>query len=134
MSDKIFIFDTTLRDGEQVPGCQLDTAEKVVIAKELELLGVDIIEAGFPISSPEDFRLADRSPHYTLSNLQVSKTWNKIFDVYVGGKNLFGFRQDRAIIDAENPFSNYFDASMVWAPIFGRNIYAGIRWRIKSKE
>ena len=56
MSDKIFIFDTTLRDGEQVPGCQLDTQEKVSIAKRLELLGVDVIEAGFPISSPEDFK------------------------------------------------------------------------------
>lgn len=56
MSDKIHIFDTTLRDGEQVPGCQLDTHEKVVIAQQLELLGVDVIEAGFPISSPGDFR------------------------------------------------------------------------------
>lgn len=56
MSDKIFVFDTTLRDGEQVPGCQLDTREKVEIAKHLELLGVDIIEAGFPISSPGDFK------------------------------------------------------------------------------
>ena len=56
MSDKIFFFDTTLRDGEQVPGCQLNTTEKVVIAKELEQLGVDVIEAGFPISSPEDFK------------------------------------------------------------------------------
>ena len=56
MSDKIFIFDTTLRDGEQVPGCQLDTNEKVIIAKELELLGVDVIEAGFPISSPGDYK------------------------------------------------------------------------------
>jgi len=56
MSDKIFVFDTTLRDGEQVPGCQLDTREKVIIAKELELLGVDIIEAGFPISSPGDYK------------------------------------------------------------------------------
>ncbi len=56
MSDQIQIFDTTLRDGEQVPGCQLNTAEKVVIAKQLELLGVDVIEAGFPISSPGDFR------------------------------------------------------------------------------
>ena len=55
MSDKIYFFDTTLRDGEQVPGCQLDTDEKVIIAKELELLGVDVIEAGFPISSPGDF-------------------------------------------------------------------------------
>ncbi|HEY9044510.1 MAG TPA: 2-isopropylmalate synthase [Ohtaekwangia sp.] len=55
MSRKIEIFDTTLRDGEQVPGCQLSTDEKVVIARELELLGVDVIEAGFPISSPGDF-------------------------------------------------------------------------------
>jgi 2-isopropylmalate synthase len=51
----IYIFDTTLRDGEQVPGCQLTTPEKVEIAKELESLGVDIIEAGFPVSSPGDF-------------------------------------------------------------------------------
>lgn len=56
MSDKIYVFDTTLRDGEQVPGCQLTTDEKVMIAKELEKLGVDIIEAGFPVSSPGDFR------------------------------------------------------------------------------
>jgi len=53
--NKIQIFDTTLRDGEQVPGCQLKPEEKVVIARELEALGVDIIEAGFPISSPGDF-------------------------------------------------------------------------------
>src|SRR3954469_21129301 len=52
---KIFIFDTTLRDGEQVPGCKLNTSEKVTLALELEALGVDIIEAGFPISSPGDF-------------------------------------------------------------------------------
>lgn len=55
MSEKVYVFDTTLRDGEQVPGCQLSTTEKVEIAKELEILGVDIIEAGFPISSPMDF-------------------------------------------------------------------------------
>lgn len=56
MNNKIFIFDTTLRDGEQVPGCQLNTTEKVEIARELEKLGVDVIEAGFPISSPGDFK------------------------------------------------------------------------------
>ena len=55
MPDKIFIFDTTLRDGEQVPGCKLNTKEKVEVALALEALGVDIIEAGFPISSPGDF-------------------------------------------------------------------------------
>jgi 2-isopropylmalate synthase len=54
-SDKIYIFDTTLRDGEQVPGCKLNTKEKIEIALALEDLGVDIIEAGFPISSPGDF-------------------------------------------------------------------------------
>lgn len=55
MAEKVYIFDTTLRDGEQVPGCQLNTAEKIEIAIALEELGVDIIEAGFPISSPGDF-------------------------------------------------------------------------------
>jgi len=55
MSERLYIFDTTLRDGEQVPGCQLNTVEKIEVAKALEELGVDIIEAGFPISSPGDF-------------------------------------------------------------------------------
>ena len=53
--NKIYIFDTTLRDGEQVPGCKLNTREKIEIALALEELGVDIIEAGFPVSSPGDF-------------------------------------------------------------------------------
>ena len=55
MTDRLYIFDTTLRDGEQVPGCQLNTVEKIQVAKALEALGVDVIEAGFPISSPGDF-------------------------------------------------------------------------------
>jgi 2-isopropylmalate synthase len=63
MANKIQIFDTTLRDGEQVPGCQLKTEEKLIVARELEALGVDVIEAGFPISSPGDF----------LSVVEISK-------------------------------------------------------------
>lgn len=55
-TNQIQIFDTTLRDGEQVPGCKLDTEQKLIIAKQLELLGVNVIEAGFPISSPGDFK------------------------------------------------------------------------------
>ena len=55
MNDRVYIFDTTLRDGEQVPGCQLNTEEKIEVAKALEALGVDVLEAGFPISSPGDF-------------------------------------------------------------------------------
>jgi 2-isopropylmalate synthase len=57
MSDNhVQIFDTTLRDGEQVPGCKLNTSQKLIIAERLDLLGVDIIEAGFPVSSPGDFK------------------------------------------------------------------------------
>ena len=52
---KIFVFDTTLRDGEQSPGAKLNTTQKIELAQQLEKLGVDIIEAGFPISSPGDF-------------------------------------------------------------------------------
>ncbi len=70
MDNKVYIFDTTLRDGEQVPGCQLNTVEKIQVAKALEALGVDIIEAGFPISSPGDFN----------SVIEISKavTWPTI--------------------------------------------------------
>jgi len=58
--DKIIIFDTTLRDGEQVPGCKLNTNEKIDLALQLEELGVDVIEAGFPISSPGDFSSVEK--------------------------------------------------------------------------
>ena len=70
MSDRLYIFDTTLRDGEQVPGCQLNTVEKIQVAKALEQLGVDVIEAGFPVSSPGDFN----------SVIEISKavTWPTI--------------------------------------------------------
>ncbi|MBR1838498.1 MAG: 2-isopropylmalate synthase [Bacteroidaceae bacterium] len=70
MSSRLYIFDTTLRDGEQVPGCQLNTVEKIQVAKQLEKLGVDVIEAGFPISSPGDFQ----------SVIEISKavTWPTI--------------------------------------------------------
>ena len=70
MNERLFIFDTTLRDGEQVPGCQLNTVEKIQVAKALEQLGVDVIEAGFPVSSPGDFN----------SVIEISKavTWPTI--------------------------------------------------------
>ena len=75
MSDRLFIFDTTLRDGEQVPGCQLNTVEKIQVAKQLEQLGVDVIEAGFPISSPGDFN----------SVIEISKavTWPTICVIHI---------------------------------------------------
>jgi 2-isopropylmalate synthase len=70
MSDRLFIFDTTLRDGEQVPGCQLNTVEKIEVAKALEQLGVDVIEAGFPVSSPGDFT--------SVTEISKAVTWPTI--------------------------------------------------------
>ena len=70
MSDRLFIFDTTLRDGEQVPGCQLNTLEKIQIARALENLGVDVIEAGFPVSSPGDF--------HSVVEISKAVTWPTI--------------------------------------------------------
>jgi 2-isopropylmalate synthase len=71
--NKVYIFDTTLRDGEQVPGCKLNTTEKLELALRLEELGVDIIEAGFPISSPGDFesvsQIAKHIKHATVCGL-----------------------------------------------------------------
>lgn len=70
MSERLFVFDTTLRDGEQVPGCQLNTVEKIQVAKQLELLGVDVIEAGFPVSSPGDF--------HSVEEISKAVTWPTI--------------------------------------------------------
>jgi 2-isopropylmalate synthase len=70
MSQKVFIFDTTLRDGEQVPGCKLNTQEKLALAVRLEELGVDILEAGFPVSSPGDFESVNQIAK-TLQNTVV---------------------------------------------------------------
>ncbi len=70
MGQQVFIFDTTLRDGEQVPGCKLNKQEKVALAVRLEELGVDIIEAGFPVSSPGDFESVNHIAK-TLKNTVV---------------------------------------------------------------
>ena len=61
MAERVYIFDTTLRDGEQVPGAKLAREQKVKIAKQLAALGVDIIEGGFPASSPGDFESVHRA-------------------------------------------------------------------------
>ena len=60
MSERVYIFDTTLRDGEQSPGCSMNTPEKLRMARKLVELGVDILEAGFPIASEGDFEAVDR--------------------------------------------------------------------------
>jgi outer membrane receptor for ferrienterochelin and colicin/copper chaperone CopZ len=84
-------------------------------------------------SNPQVYRLKENSPSYVLMNAQVSKALgkNKLFDAYVGGENLTNYFQKNVVLAADQPFSNYFDASMVWGPVSGRQVYVGFRYTIK---
>ncbi len=83
-------------------------------------------------SNPEAFRLDNTSPDFFLMNAQVTKVWNNKLDVYFGVENLLNFRQDNPILAADQPFSPYFDASMIWGPVFGRMSYLGLRFKIEK--
>ena len=82
-------------------------------------------------SNPVEYQVANWSPDYFQINAQVSKTWKEKFEVYLGAENLLDFKQQNPIIASEAPFNPYFDASLVWGPIFGRTVYAGIRYNVK---
>lgn len=69
------------------------------------------------------------SPSYIQMNAQVSKTWKEVFELYAGSENLTNYMQHMPIINGANPFDTGFDASMIWGPVMGRNIYAGVRYR-----
>ncbi len=92
---KIQIFDTTLRDGEQVPGCKLNQAEKLVIARQLEALGVDVIEAGFPVSSPGDFAAVAAIAAQTQDATVCGLTRAVENDIRVAAEALRGARRPR---------------------------------------
>ncbi|HBH24973.1 MAG TPA: TonB-dependent receptor [Cytophagales bacterium] len=79
---------------------------------------------------PVDFQRNDFSPDFMLLNGQISRGY-RWGSVYIGGENLLNFKQENPIIDAQNPFGNNFDGSMVWGPVAGRVIYAGIRFKIE---
>jgi hypothetical protein len=83
--------------------------------------------------NPPVYQREDYSPSFVLMNAQVSKTLGKknSFDVYFGGENLTNYYQQNAIIAAQEPFSEYFDASMIWGPVTGRMLYGGLRFKIK---
>lgn len=84
-------------------------------------------------SNPPAYQMDERSPSYFIMNAQVSKTVGKKHpvDLYIGGENLTDYHQQMAIIASDDPFGSHFDASMVWGPIAGRMIYAGLRWKLK---
>ena len=85
----------------------------------------------FTGSNPEAFQLDTRSPDFVLLNAQISKLWAEKFEIYVGAENLLDFRQNNPILSSDDPNSPFFDSSLVWGPIFGRNIYAGFRYKLK---
>ncbi len=73
-----------------------------------------------------------RSPDFTLMNAQISKSWNnENFEVYVGGENLTNYMMHEPVMGADNPYAQGFDASMIWGPVMGTNIYAGLRWKLR---
>ncbi|MBX3256205.1 MAG: 2-isopropylmalate synthase [Chitinophagaceae bacterium] len=92
---KIFIFDTTLRDGEQVPGCKLNASEKIELAVALENLGVDIIEAGFPVSSPGDFESVQNISKVIKNATVCGLTRAVKKDIEVAGEALKGAKRPR---------------------------------------
>ncbi len=82
------------------------------------------------LSNPETYRLPEYSKPYFLVNAQITKSLKKKWDIYLGVENLLDFKQENPIIDAQHPFGNYFDASMIWGPVFGRMTYGGIRFKM----
>lgn len=82
-------------------------------------------------SNPTADRLPDFSPSYSLFNAQVTRTFSSVIEVYVGGENIGNYRQKNPIVGAENPFGTSFDSSIIYAPVFGQMVYAGLRFKIK---
>ncbi len=82
-------------------------------------------------NSPEAFQREAYSPDYFLLNGQISKTWNGVFDWYLGSENILNFVQFDPIISADNPSNPFFDSTMIWGPVFGRMVYSGIRYRFE---
>lgn len=83
------------------------------------------------ISNPENDRLPEFSPSYSLMNAQITRTFSDRFEVYVGGENIGNYTQEKAILGSDNPFGPNFDTSIVYAPVFGQMYYAGLRFKIK---
>lgn len=82
-------------------------------------------------SNPAPLRIGARSPSYIQMAAQITKAFSPVWEVYAGGENLTNYRQQNPILDAANPFGQYFDGSMVWGPVTERMIYLGLRFKIK---
>lgn len=82
-------------------------------------------------SNPMLYQLDEYSPSFFIMNVQISKNWQQKFDLYAGAENILDYKQKNPILSSDQPFSPYFDSSLIWGPVTGRNIYFGIRYKIK---
>lgn len=82
-------------------------------------------------ANPIALQRPERSPDFVATNVQVNKEWQNRFSLYLGVENLFDFVQENPILAADDPFGPYFDSSLIWGPIFGRMLYAGMRFKIE---
>lgn len=85
-------------------------------------------------TNESSFSTIQQSPSFYMHNAQISKVWDKTFEIYLGVENIFHFRQDNAILHADDTTHPFFDASQVWGPIFGRNLYIGFRHKLFNDE
>jgi len=83
------------------------------------------------LDNPPEYQALEISPNIFNGLMQLTKSWNSGWAIYVGSENLFNYQQENPIISADDPFEPFFDASLIYAPIFGRNIYAGMRWSVR---
>ncbi|WP_026728491.1 TonB-dependent receptor plug domain-containing protein [Flavobacterium denitrificans] len=85
----------------------------------------------YTASNPAEDQFPDLSPAYLVMNAQVTRVFSEVFEVYIGGENIGNYKQQKAILGADDPFGSNFDASVAYAPIFGQMYYAGLRFKIK---
>lgn len=82
-------------------------------------------------SNPSQYRLPEYGAAFGVVNAQITRTFSSTFEMYVGGENIGNYKQDNAIVSADNPFGAYFDSSMIYGPVFGQMYYVGLRFKIK---
>jgi outer membrane receptor for ferrienterochelin and colicin len=82
--------------------------------------------------TPFDIRAEHYSPDFITLNMQVTKLWKNVFELYAGAENLLNYMQENPIYGASDPFNFYFDSSLIWGPVMGRNIYIGARYNLKK--
>ena len=86
------------------------------------------------MNNPEQYQFEERSPSFFMADAQASKSFGDVFELYLGAENIFNLRQKNAIIASGEPYSKYFDSTLIWGPVFGRNYYIGFRYKLFRED